>query len=621
MAIAPPPSDTLLPSSVVGYVSVANPAQFDQHWNKTQIGQMFADELMQPFLEDLKRQLDTKLNGVEKRLGITRDDLKGVPAGELSFSIIERHGSHAAVAITLDVTGHQEQAQAFLSAVEEHFAARGGHKQDVEHAGTTLHVFEIPATQPDPVARTTVYFVKNDLLVGIDDRGEAEAILDRFSGEANDDLRSAIAYQTTMERCQREAAGIIPEVRWFVDPFRFVFAARTLRGTPRPTRRDDYAKLLSEQGFDAIKGVGGHVNLLAEGGVEVHHRTAVYAPPVAGKESDPLRWDLSMRMLQLPNAKQFEPQSWVPRMTASYTALNLQIGDAFDNFGPIFDAMQGHEGAWKNTLEGWEVDPYGPQINVRKEFIENMGTQVSIVTDYVTPISPASERSIFAVEAKDEKQLAEALAKWMRKEPDVERRDINGIEVWERVQRAAEIEQIAIDVPGFSTLDTEAKKQSDEERDRERVLPNSATCVALGHLLVTSDINYLRDVLAGFGQHERLASSLDYQQVAAVMNKLAPGDRSLWSFARSDEEIRPTYELVRQGKMPESESMLGKLLNDLLTTDVEKEEGILRKQRIDGSKLPSFEAVRRYFGPAGRTIRSDQDGWFISGIMLNKESP
>ena len=125
----------------------------------------------------------------------------------------------------------------------------------------------------------------------------------------------------------------------------------------------------------------------------------------------------------------------------------------------------------------------------------------------------------------------------------------------------------------------------------------------------------------GFAQRERLASSADYQQMVEAMERLAPGERSGWSFARTDEELRPTYELLRSGKMPQAETMLGKLLNNMLTTEVEREEGQVRKQRIDGSSLPNFEAVRRYLGPAGRVIRSERDGWFITAAVLNKEAP
>jgi hypothetical protein len=31
--------------------------------------------------------------------------------------------------------------------------------------------------------------------------------------------------------------------------------------------------------------------------------------------------------------------------------------------------------------------------------------------------------------------------------------------------------------------------------------------------------------------------------------------------------------------------------------------------------------VRRYLGPCGRVLRSDTDGWFLTGVVLNKEAP
>jgi hypothetical protein len=174
---------------------------------------------------------------------------------------------------------------------------------------------------------------------------------------------------------------------------------------------------------------------------------------------------------------------------------------------------------------------------------------------------------------------------------------------------------------GFTPIQTESDEDADDEDKRERVLPNSAVCVALGHLIMASDIDYLREILEGFAQRERLASSADYQQIAETMERVAPGERSGWSFGRSDEEFRPTFELLRQGKMPESQTMLGKILNNMLTTEVEREEGIVRKQRIDGSSLPNFEAVRRYLGPAGRVLRSEPDGWFVTAAVLNKQAP
>jgi hypothetical protein len=617
-ALAVPPSDTLLPRTTKGYVSIAHPKEFEERWNKTQLGQMFNDDVMKAFVDDFQKQIREDFGNIEKKLGLVFDDFRGVTGGEMSISLIERKGRDAALALTIDVTGHQKQADGLLAAVEKRFATRKGKKTTTTVDGTTFHVFNIPAAAGGH-AQQTVYFTKDNVLVGIDDRAEAEAILKRFAGGAADNLKSVQAYQATMEKCRQEAGKLEPEARWFVEPFGFIFAARTLREEPRK-RDQDIAKILHDNGFDAIQGAGGYLNQLVEGHVEILSRMSVYAPPVAGKENDPLRWNSSMRMLQMPNGPAVEPQSWVPREMAKYITLNLKLADAFDHVGPVFDAIQDHEDAWKNTLDGWKNDPYGQQVDVRKEFVENMNNRVTVMSSFDTPISEESERAVFAIEAKNEKALAKTLEKWMAKETDVVRRQVGQYVIFERVPKdnaTAEPE-----VPGFSTVRTGSDEKSlSEKRRKERVLPNSAVTVALGHMMLASDINYLTEILQGFGQRERLASAADYEQMVEVMNRLAPGERSGWLFGRSDEEVRPTFDLIREGKMPQSKSMLGKLLNKILTTEDEKKQGIPRRQRINGANLPEFETVRRYFGPRAAVVRSEKDGWFVTSALLNKEAP
>ena len=67
--------------------------------------------------------------------------------------------------------------------------------------------------------------------------------------------------------------------------------------------------------------------------------------------------------------------------------------------------------------------------------------------------------------------------------------------------------------------------------------------------------------------------------------------------------------------MPRSETVLGQVLNALLG---DGKEGVVRKQRIDGSKLPEFQTISHYFGPAGTFVSSEPNGWFICGFMLDK---
>jgi hypothetical protein len=580
---------------------------------------MLNDEVMQPFVEDLRKQLQDEYRAVEDKLGIAWDDLEGVPSGEMSLSIIERKGDDAALAITIDVTDHATQADGLLAAIEKRFAARGGRKQTTNSDGATLHVFTVP-TQAGSPPQTTVYFLRDNSLCGVDDRGLADAMLKRFAGGAKDNLASVPAYSATMERCAREAKDLKPEARWFIEPFGFIYAARTLQ---KNSKRDgqDFAKIFEQAGFDAIKGLGGYFNqLVVEGEIEFVHRTSIYAPPI--NPNDPLRWTKSMRMLQLPNVTNLEPQSFIPRMSAGYRTISIDTKAAFDNIGPLFDGIKEHEDAWVNSLDGWKNDIYGPKVDVEKEIVANLAQNITLVTDYTLPIDTDCERSIIALEAKNEKELAAAIAKWMEREPDVVRREVGEFIVWERVPPDHDIQEIEVEVPGFESLgsDDDAKAAGDEE-DGDRVLPNSAVTVAHGYLMIVSDIEYLKQILAGFGQQERLASSLDYQQVVGVLNQLAPAERSVLTFGRSDEELRPIFEMVRQNKMPESKTILAKILNKILTTEQERSEGVVRKQRIDGSSLPSFEAVRRYFGPHGGVLHSEEDGWFLTGTVLNKEAP
>jgi hypothetical protein len=617
---AGPPGDILLPATTQAYVSIAKPSDMKARWQQTQLGRMLNDELMQPFVEDLRKQLTDKVSLVTDKLGIAWDDLDGVPAGEMSLALIKRADRPAAMAITIDVTDRKAQSDRLLAAIEKRFAARGGRKATTERSGTTFLTFTIPGTGRNAKPQETVYFLKDNILCGVDDRAEADAMLARFAGNSSDNLRSVAAYTTTMDRCRRESQSLEPELRWYADPFGFIFAARTLQKTPRNPHDKDMVKILHDQGFDAIQGAGGFVNLLAGNGVEVLHRTAIYAPPAPGKENDALRWNLSMRMMQLPNSERPEPPSWAPRMSANWSTLSIDPKAVFENMGPLVDAVKEHEGAWKTTVEAWRTDLYGPQVDVEKEFVANMGSRLTMITDYATPITVGSERSIVAIEVRNEKAVAAALEKWMKGEgPSVKRRELGEIVIWERVP--PEEKANALEIPGLIVRPGAANNKPKEDTERERMLPNSASCVALGQLMMASDIEYLKEVLAGYAVRERLASCDDYQLVVDSMQRVAPGECSGWSFGRMDEEWRPTFELVRLNKMPQSKTMLGKMLNNLLTTEVEREEGIRRKQRVDGSSLPNFEAIRRYFGPAGRSLRSDRDGWVLSGVILSKEAP
>ena len=66
-----PASDTLLPKSTKGYVSVAHAKEFDERWDKTQLGQMINEEVMKPFVDDFQKQMTEEFGAIERKLGLT----------------------------------------------------------------------------------------------------------------------------------------------------------------------------------------------------------------------------------------------------------------------------------------------------------------------------------------------------------------------------------------------------------------------------------------------------------------------------------------------------------------------------------------------------------------------
>ena len=75
--------------------------------------------------------------------------------------------------------------------------------------------------------------------------------------------------------------------------------------------------------------------------------------------------------------------------------------------------------------------------------------------------------------------------------------------------------------------------------------------------------------------------------------------------------------MLKRGAMPKSKSITGQLLNSLLG---DGEPGSVRDQKIDGSTLPDFERIKKYFGTNGFVMQNLEDGWRLSGITLARSA-
>jgi hypothetical protein len=609
------PSDTVMSSATRGFLSVADFKTTQEHWNATQLGQLVKDESMKPFIDDLKQQIERKMSGTRQKLGLTIEDLREVAAGEIGIGLVEQEKTRAALAVTVDVTGKGEAVKALLAKIDQEMTKRRATRANENSGDTALTIYKIPPQTKEDIARTAVFFVQQDLLCASDSRAEAEEMLHRIGGQGGQRLTDVKPYQITMQRCAAEAKEMKPEARWYVEPFGYARATRSLlSGEALAKRGKDYVSILENQGFDAIQGIGGYLNLSVDGSYELLHRTSVYAPPIPGEAN---KYKLAMQILNFPNAQDLKPEPWTPRKLASYRTFSCDLQNAFRHIDSLFDAMAGYENAFNDVIEGLEKDPYGPQVKVERDFVEHLGQRVSMLTDYDLPITTKSERFLVSIEVKDEKAVAATVEKFMKSDPNAQKRDFQGITVWEIMPPQEDVPELDI------AIDPVAPKGGGHGGDqlKNTAMSTSAVCVTNGHLLIASHLTYLQQILANQKAGEKLADATDFNEVDAALNRLLQGPVAVRCFRRSDEAYRPSYELLRQGKMPEAETLLGRVLNRLLTPPEDEEEGILRKQKIDGRQLPPFEMVRRYFSPGGTVVRSLDDGWLVVGATLTKRLP
>ncbi|HZZ27285.1 MAG TPA: hypothetical protein VFE46_04695 [Pirellulales bacterium] len=609
-ALASPPSDSLLPATTKGYLSIPNLGALREQFNRSQFGKLANDPALQPFVEDFKRQL--RQQGIKQleQLGLSWDELEDLPSGEVALAAVQISPDAAAVVIMIDFTGHIAQAETQLAKIGERLTQSGA-KRLQQRTGDQMVVYQLPGDPGRREPPTAAYFLQQNILVASDSVPLLQGMLHAVNDGREDSLVGVQAYHEIMSRCTAAANGLAPNLRWFIEPFGYAEALRAATPLREKHKGPDLIKVFKNQGFTAIQGVGGFVNF-SDGKYEVLHRTMIYAPPIAGRDPhDVNKYNLAARMLRFPAGGDLLPPAWVPHDVATCTSFNLDIHTAFTVVSSMVDEMVGEKGVFSDVLDSLRDDPDGPRVDVSKELVAHLGARVTIISDYELPIGPKSERKVLAVETTDEQTVATAIAKLMGAEKTAHRREFEGHVIWELIDAQSEMPKLEIETPGVSMQHSESDVPV--YAADKRFLSTTAVCVANGQLFLSSHIALLKKVLQQASRTDGLSTADDYRLIAAQAAVVGADPLSFRLFSRSDQEFRPTYELIRTGQMPQSETILGKILNSM---SADAKDGVPRKQRIDGHQLPEFAAIQKYLGPAGSFVTSLDDGWMCVGLML-----
>ncbi|NOZ38593.1 MAG: hypothetical protein GXP24_00005, partial [Planctomycetes bacterium] len=70
----------------------------------------------------------------------------------------------------------------------------------------------------------------------------------------------------------------------------------------------------------------------------------------------------------------------IPDELSVHAAYQFNPREVIAKIKKPFDDRAGYKDAFANVLQGFEKDPYGPQINVEKEFIANLSGLITVIT-------------------------------------------------------------------------------------------------------------------------------------------------------------------------------------------------------------------------------------------------
>ncbi len=227
IAAAAPPADQLLPGSTKGYISVGDVDELLEKWDRTQLGQLMNDPVMEPFADDLRRQMKEAWTKAHRELGIEWDDIKELPTGEVTAALVYPPGGEPAFAVLVDVTDNRAKADEFLQRVAKLLIEDGAKRSEREELGTKLTVFEFPPSEgSDEPPHTAIYFINDEMLCATSSLAMTRQLLGNWSGEGKDRLADHDPYRLVMSRCSADANELVPDLKWFVEPIAYAEALR-----------------------------------------------------------------------------------------------------------------------------------------------------------------------------------------------------------------------------------------------------------------------------------------------------------------------------------------------------------------------------------------------------------
>ena len=613
------PAIKLLPDTVAGLVRVPDVPAFCTAFDKTAAGRLLDDPKLQPFIEAQRERAKDYLQSVGNKIGIKLDDIYHIGSGEavlawLSFQN-DRRRPYALVAVA-DVRGRPKKAVDTIDKIDTDLKAGGWTREDKNHRNETLRVY---STKPKPgqlKIERIVICLSEVRIIASDRESVVTDLLDAVAGEPKGPSISELdLFKTVLTRSARsirepaQSDGGTIAVEWFAKPFQMGRIVRESINIDRGTQLD-VLKLLEDQGFDAIQAAGG-IAVMAGKKYDLIHKGYVLAPPTTDQ---PSKYENAARMLQFDNQPLAPIPAWISENTATVTRVNVKIEEAFWAAESLVNDALDDE-LFREVIDGIRDDEDGPQIDIAGNVLPNLDDRFLLLTDNTQPVDIDSDRMLVAIRIKDGEVIRESIRKAMEAEPDAGKMEgPEGVEIW-KVQKSMVEDDFGADLfDDFEEQDEEDIQAAPPLLDNWAIAlvpqgPNSEAPYLMfsSHpkLLVETATRIVEGAPAG------LANVPEISQVIDSMNNLGGASVAFDRISRMKFSLRAKYQLLRQGRLKDSDSISASLMRRLVE---QQENGQL--DPLHAKKLPPIKDIEKYLPNCGSFFETTDDGWALTGFFL-----
>ena len=344
-----PSLTTLVPANAIAYIAAPNLGQLDSGWTATGFADLWRSEGFADFRKTFYDASRLNPNSDLSLLGINWQQLLSVSSGEACWALVPLD-DEVGFLLLVDVAEHAAQAAKLIAELRKKAPFRN-------------------------------YFLENGVL-GITNRQE----LTKSPTEilASNEQFMAIAAHTHSTTAQ---------LTWYVKPW----AIQSIASRSGSNEEGKSWQQLADNGFEVVQAEGGAITLATDKH-DVEHNCFIYSPGQKEKAARLLNF-LPLKDESLPN--------WIPTEIDSVSIDSMESCRCTRRLWFDFDATyaEGIDGTFDAVLDDIEIEPTGPQVDIRAL----MKLQAGPVLSITKALEDGTTAVVYAVKVTDEKSMANAL--------------------------------------------------------------------------------------------------------------------------------------------------------------------------------------------------------------------